>query len=342
VRIFIDDSGSFSWSPPGISLFCGLTVADRDKEALEDRWIRWKRSVVGRNKAELKGSTLTDKQLESFSYKVFPFNNRNCWLTLVGADTSITKEANVRRYGQQSADILSACSKIMRAKYKNKPLAQGYLEMSGWARKRSPENILWLFSLSGAICDSLQHSIARFLEPKDDSEFNNIEIVIDKSFIRREQHLVFWQHWLTQRMRNDASILSVPGEWRQRDHPFNCYSEDGICNLTPVFRDHMGFKESHEHIGLQIADICANIALRYFRGNHRLLAFWNLRHRIVGRDGRLMTVLHITDSCFHSDDPENHVHEFDIDEFKARGQAVIKARRAVSNAFLSKNKKQES
>lgn len=331
MRILVDDSGPFSWTSPGISLFCGLTVADRDKDALEDRWLRWKRSIVGKSKAELKGASLTDKQLESFSYKVFPLNNKNHWLTFVGADTRITKLANARRFGEQTADTLAACSRIMREKYNNKKLAQGYLEMSGWLRRRSPENIMWLFCLSGAICDCLQHSIARFLEPEDDPEFDNIEISIDKSFIRRDAHIIFWQQWLAQRMRNAAAIIAFPREWRRRAHPFNRYSKNGICDMTPIFRDHMAFRESHQHIGLQIVDICANIGLRYFRGNRDLVAFRNLRPRVVGRGGRLITLINITDSAFYSDSPENHVREFDIDEFKARGQAVIQAMRAAYN-----------
>lgn len=329
MHIFIDDSGSFSWTNPHISLFCGLTVSDCDKDALQDRFLRWKRSVVGKSKAELKGNTLTDNQLESFSYKVFPPNNRNLWLTFVGADTRRTKESTVRRFGEQTADTLAACSKRMREKYKNMSLAQGYLEMSGWARKRSPENVMWMFSLSSAIHDSIQHSIIRFDEPEHDSEFNQIKIAIDKSFIRREQHLKFWKHWLTQRTRNDISILDLPDHWLQRNHPFNRFRQDGICDLTSVLHD-MAFKESHEHIGLQIVDICANIGLRYFRGN-RLAAFRNIRPRIVGRGGRTMTVIHIMDTAFYTDSPENHVHDFDIDEFKAQGQALIEERKATAS-----------
>src|SRR5262245_3700657 len=114
MNIFIDDSGSFSWSNPGISLFCGLTVPDRDLETLEDRWHGWKRSILGNRRNELKGSALTERQLDSLSYKVLPPDDRDVWLSYVGADTRRSREDVVAKYRDQSADTLAACSDLMK------------------------------------------------------------------------------------------------------------------------------------------------------------------------------------------------------------------------------------
>jgi hypothetical protein len=270
MNIFIDDSGSFSWSKPGTSLFCGLTVPDRDLETLEDRWRRWKRSIFGNRGDELKGSALTERQLESFSYKVLPQEDRDVWLTYVGADTRRSREDIVAKYRDQSADTLRACSDLMKER-KNQRQMQQYLEMSGWMRKRSTPNVMWLFALSRVIHESLQHSIVRFLEPEDDPEFRSFEITIDESFVsRRDEHLTFWMEWLRQRIRNDALVLEIPADWLQRDHPFPQMTKDGLCDVTSIYRDHMKFKKSHDVIGLQVADVCAHIAMRYYRGDRNL------------------------------------------------------------------------
>ena len=60
---FIDDSGSFSWSNKGTSLFCGVTVSDAELPQLEKRFVAWKRSVIGHSNRELKGQDLTANQL---------------------------------------------------------------------------------------------------------------------------------------------------------------------------------------------------------------------------------------------------------------------------------------
>jgi hypothetical protein len=88
---FIDDSGSFSWGNRGKSLFCGVTVSDSELSGLENRFIAWKRSIVGNSGKELKGSDLTSNQLESFAMKVLPPSS-GVMLTVVGGDTSVTAE----------------------------------------------------------------------------------------------------------------------------------------------------------------------------------------------------------------------------------------------------------
>lgn len=334
MNIFIDDSGAFSWAPPGISLFCGVTVPDRAIEALEERLLRWKRSVIGKRKDELKGCNLTDRQLDSFSYKVLPPNDRQVWLTYVGADTRRNREELVRTYRNQSADTLAAASDFMKER-KNKRQMQGYLEMSGWMRRRSTCNVMWMFALSSAIHESLQHTIARFLEPEDDTEYRKFEIAVDQSFISRDEHITFWGEWLRQRMYNDAAVMKTLDQWQERDHPWNSLCKDGILDVTSLYRDHMEFKQSHKVIGLQIADVCAHIALRYWRGEKNMSAYRRLRPRIVGLNGKQLTAIQIEESAICGDlDPRKRVHELDLEEFKSRGRAAI---RAESNPNVSRH-----
>ena len=330
MNIFIDDSGSFSWANPGISLFCGLTVPDRALAGLEERWSRWKRTVIGKKKHELKGSELTDQQLYSFSHKVLQLHDRQLWMTYVGADTRMTRQDIVARHRDQIADTLAECSKFV-ATRKNRRLAQQYLEMSGWTRNRSTDNVMWMFALGEAIQQSLQHSLFAFVEPGDDPEFEKIDIVIDQSFIRRDEHVTFWKELLRQRLRNAAKPIGILDTWKERDHPFiRKYERGGYLDLRPIFQDRMRFRESHQVVGLQVADVCAHIALRYFRGQEDLAAFRTLRRRIVGEGGRLITAVHIHPSVLFTDSPANHVKEFDMEEYKARAKANQAARLSSS------------
>jgi hypothetical protein len=105
MRIFIDDSGSFNWHKPGKSLFCGLTVPDRGLEALYERFARWRRTIIGHSKRELKGSELTENQLALFATKVLVTADRDIWLTVVGIDTRQTQEAIINRLRDQAAII---------------------------------------------------------------------------------------------------------------------------------------------------------------------------------------------------------------------------------------------
>ena len=128
---------------------------------------------------------------------------------------------------------------------------------------------------------------------------------------------------MRQRMRNDASVIKILDEWRQRDHPWNELTKNGVFDVTAIYRDHMKFQQSHRLIGLQIADVCAHIGLRYFRGQKNLAAYKRLRPRIVGLKGKQLTCIQIMETAIQGEsDPRNRVHDFNVEEWKARGLAA--------------------
>src|SRR5690349_1077538 len=122
---FIDESGSFSWSNKGKSLFCGVTVPDAELPELEKRYTAWKRTVVGHSKSELKGQELSANQLYAFSYKVLPPAKRNIHHTLVGGDTGITAESYLEKLRDQAAELFRLSSELC-AKHDNKKLTETY------------------------------------------------------------------------------------------------------------------------------------------------------------------------------------------------------------------------
>ena len=221
-------------------------------------------------------------------------------------------------------------SKLMQ-EHKNVRLQEMYRQMSGWANSRSAQNILWIIALEATIIRSIQHSIVRFMEPEDDAEFENIRVLIDESFVRREEHVMFWRERLRNGLMKSARSdgLVTPTGWKTRGHPFfRKYSPyPGLYNFNSLFMRETGFFRSHNFEGLQIADICANIIFRYHRGQRDLAPYHNLRPRIVNKGGTEITLIVVNEDSLHKDDLENHVRVFDFDDWKRRADKIVANRK---------------
>jgi hypothetical protein len=310
MKNFIDESGSFGWSTPGICLFCGVTIGDQAIDSVLERFAAWRRSIIGtRTSRELKGSELSANQLNSFAYKVLD-KEPDIWLTVVGVDTSVTSQIVPRKLCEQASVMFATASERM-GEFGNKRQQESYRQLSGWARNRSPQNVLWMACLEEAIIQILQHCVARFLGPEQATEFETLNIAIDESFIRREEHVVFWREWLRNHLMSHSTKegILIPRQWREYDHPFLRQFEihPGLLNLNKLFVRNTGFFSSAKMAGLQIADICANICYRFYRGEGNFPAYQRLRRRIVGRDGRELTLIRVDERGLHQDDPKNHV-----------------------------------
>lgn len=334
MRHFIDESGSFSWHNPGVSLFVGLLLPDRSSAAVFDRFIRWKRETIGRSHRELKGAELTANQLDSFSCKVLPFSDRDPKLTVVGADTRNVSRGLLEQVRKQVGDQFEYSGKfVLKHNPSNTRLAQQYTELAGWVRNRSIENFLWLNVLEEEILQSVQHGVAYFLEPEDDPEFESIEIVIDRSFVRRQQHISFWKELLRNGLvnRSNRGGFVIPDTWPKRDQPFmRKYRKDGIFQFNDLYQKHMRFDDSEAVLGLQVADICAHICYRHYRTDRNLKAYRNLYPRIVGEGGRAMTIVQFTEASLYKDSVENHVRLLDVEEMKRRAAERRKQKLSLS------------
>ncbi len=56
------------------------------------------------------------------------------------------------------------------------------------------------------------------------------------------------------------------------------------------------------------------------------MAYRDLRPRIVGRDGRAITVVMLTEEAVAQGDPQKYVHRMDIQEWKRRAAARVSKR----------------
>jgi len=219
----------------------------------------------------------------------------------------------------QAAELFK-CSSELCAKHNNQSVAEIYRQMSGWVKNRSTSNILWIVVLLEAIFNTLQHAIVRFAEAEHSPEFENIEIAIDRSFIHRDEHLVFWKEWLrADLMKPSRKGFFLIKQWPP-DHPFRRkYNvHKGLHDYNDLFQGHTNFHDSRSMIGLQVADICANIFYRYYRHEPDTRAFDILRHRVVGEGGSIIHIVGVNETSLHHDDVSNHVSEFDMEEWKRR------------------------
>src|SRR5208283_86172 len=100
-----------------------------------------------------------------------------------------------------------------------------------------------------------------------------------------------------------------PKDWKLRNHPYHrkYRVEPGVTNLAYLLRDHMNFVDSKQSLGVQIADICAQICRRFHGGDKGLAAYALLERRIIGRGGIKLLLVHFNESSLFSDGPENHV-----------------------------------
>src|SRR5229473_691612 len=203
MKIFIDDSGGFSWTPHGVSLFCAVTVSDRTFDGIASNFSSWKtRQPYSTSGAELKGTDLR--------------------LTLAGTKTTLFKREIAQQYIKDAAAILRAVAKS--GHDTDRPLIDDFFRrMARWMEERSPENLMWIICLGDAIRLSIQHSIVQFMYPADDAEFENIEVLIDQSFIEKSTHIEFWQEWLRNFLYGQSrkEPTMIPKPWSERDHPFN-------------------------------------------------------------------------------------------------------------------------
>jgi Protein of unknown function (DUF3800) len=332
MKIFIDDSGGFSWTTHGVSLFCAVTISDLIVNKVTADFKAWQaRQPYFNAGSELKGTDLTGLQQASFVNSVI-LNSPDLRLTLAGTKTNLFKKEIAERYIMDCAAILRATAKL--GNKTSRPLIDDfYCKMARWVEQRSPENLMWIMSLGHAIRLSIQHSIVQFMYPADDSEFENIEILIDQSFIEKSTHVRFWHEWLRNFLYNASrkDPVMIPKPWSERDHPFNKQfgRARGITDWTELYKNHVHFVKSKDTPGIQIADICANIAYKKYSEHPKYRPYRLLRSRISGKHNSEIHYGVLGEESLLTDAPENHVSDYSETEYAAITE--MKAKRAKAS-----------
>jgi|SRR5579872_1745305 len=159
----------------------------------------------------------------------------------------------------------------------------------------------------------------RFAEPEFNREFENIEFVIDKSFIQRDEHLQFWKEWLrADLMKSSRESIMTIKQWPS-DHPYKkkYMMHKGLYDYRDLFHNHTAFQDSKAVIGLQVADICANVCYRFYRDDRKdIRAYEKLFRRIMCKGGAEIHVITVDERSLHKGDLSELVGVLDMDEYK--------------------------
>lgn len=329
MKIFVDDSGDFGWTGSGVSLFCAMIVSDRHLNAITTDFINWKsRQPHCTAATEIKGKDLSQIQQASFAQAVV-LKNSGLWLTLAGTKTTLFKREIAEDYVRNSAATLRAVATW--ADDQDKPrVTDFYGKMTKWIEDRSPENVMWMNTLGTAIHLAMQHSIVIFADAEDDSEFENIEILIDESFITKQSHLGFWGEWLRNLLfaKSEKDPVPVIKQWSERNHPFiaKYRRNKGIVDFSDLYRNHTRFVDSEEVLGVQIADICANICYRHWADKAKYRPYRLLRSRVFGKQGTEMHTGILNETSLVTDASENHVHPYEEEDLERDAERIAMER----------------
>src|SRR5882724_367175 len=148
MRVFIDESGSFSWQHPGWSIVAAIGICELDGTlaSILDRMRAFERTLPNERRSscgEIKGAVLTDRELATFVWEVLPRNREFAHVSLVGFDSRDTPRSVAARFREDLAKG-GARERHRYASAKNQRMVQVVDEMVAWVRRRSEEDIGWL------------------------------------------------------------------------------------------------------------------------------------------------------------------------------------------------------
>lgn len=319
MKTFIDESGGFGWKHSGKSVFCGVSLPDHALPDVFLQFFRWKRDVLGLKKQkEVKAYELDTKQLRSF-VECVALREKTLRVTYTAVDTQFTSAAVVGKMRDQWADVLAVVANRETGR-RNRSSAQFHLEMSHWVKQRSLENFLWNMALYAIVFESIQNTISRFADESFDEEFFSWDIIIDRSFIRRDRHMNFWQEWLRHQLRQfsvNHGGFKAPSGWLKRNHPLlkNMRRDTNVVDGSELLLEHTYFADSRPSEGLQLADICAHICFRYLKNGIPYEPLTLLREQINDGTGGPIRLIHLSEDHIWKDSAEAHVYEVTPEEF---------------------------
>ena len=244
-------------------------------------------------KREIKARNLSSVQLEEFvNHVIVPTPDLK--LTVVGLDTRLTPKQRLAEWRDSISHYCLGASEFSKSR-QLRPADRQYEEMSGWLWHRSPENLAHMMSLAETTIRAAQNAVIWFHDQKFESEFADLEVAIDRSFIRSLEHEVFWREFFRGYFLNRSrrEPFKSPEHWVREGHVFErlCSKPDGQIDLAPIFRDRTYFVDSTASEGVQIADICSHVCLRHHRGEVRFNAYTGLRPFIVDVNKGPITLL---------------------------------------------------
>lgn len=103
----------------------------------------------------------------------------------------------------------------------------------------------------------------------------------------------------------------------------------GLYDYRDLFHEHTVFRDSKSIIGLQVADICANICYRFYRDDRKDIRAYTLLWRRIMCKGRAeIHEITVDERSLHKGDLSELVGVLDVDEYKRLAEEKDKAAKA--------------
>jgi len=293
--LFFDESGDFTL-PQGIrkvSLIASLICPDSHLCALED-YFKFILKDVPFPEEEIKGDNLPYSIRLRLCHFIGQSNHYK--ITVIFVDSSITSKRQLDSFRIESARLADH--------HKSKYLAKGSPDPNVIrefdkvikqhllpTRFSDSEYLQWLLSYNN-FRDTLQHSIAFYLDYSLAEDFNEYHFIYDK----KGPKLTMLEKWIKHNLSsiidrssklNLIDPLLVPTTWRN-NHPFvQKYGTTNGIDLTRLFKNTVVFDESSFHIGLQLIHIISNTIYRHLTdlNEDNLRCFRLIRNSLCAKGG---------------------------------------------------------
>jgi len=294
--IAIDETGSFGPTSGGFHLFVAVHFR-RSGPRLERKYgqfLKWERSLpksLKNHKGEFKGSALSDAQLLEFAQAIIGMAP-TLGFTPVAIRPSDQPPDAVRKHRHVLLFSIRECVKGY-VQLERPAVARTYEELGNWFSRIHDSQFLKIFLLGECIGNALVNAVGHAVSGRYDLELPDLQIVIDRDFIKERRHLTFWKAILKDQLLHFSKTTPLPllKDWRETGHPFlTKFTRNGKLDFNELFVKNCSFASSHEHPELRIADLAATIASRYFNRRSCAPAYSVLRQFFL-RDRKVTAIV---------------------------------------------------
>jgi hypothetical protein len=273
MRFFFDESGDFSLPTQGehkCAIIGGLVVPETVEASLFAEFAAFVSTLGNQEKdhGEPKGTLLRDESRINFCCLL----NRYRTQVLVTPTTldlgigSTEKASTVCEH--MKARLFEHARKCVHATMRN--------EMEELARQwgnLSVNDGLRLLALTSCFWEAIEHSVVFLSEKPYHLCWDSLEFIVDgvrTASLSRDERVfqIMVLMWLTAWTKRRPLTTIV--EIHTPDHPFvrNYCVNDGTFDLGRMLRGNIGFRNSADSLGLQMADICSNIVYQAVHDLH--------------------------------------------------------------------------
>jgi hypothetical protein len=285
MHIYIDEAGNFiipTQRSNYISCVTALTIPSCKKQYLFDRFLQL-RTSWGSKSAEIKGSTLDEKQVQKIIEVLAKYDSL---LEIFAIDGLAQSEASITKFRQMQADKITE-----HLGPEHHPDMVKELEKLARQIRSLPNQLFVQAFLTTRLCEEAVRTGTLFWSQRVPKELSEFVWTIDAKDKTVTQPELMWKTLLmpfleARSVSNPLMVADDPNfdytylenltsrvdeswkrhiEWMRRVHGMPAEKKLVAMDMRPLYRD-MTFADSQNELGLQLADIMASAFHRACKG----------------------------------------------------------------------------